>query len=196
MTTIAPEDLISPTYRGLQRELHARPRGYGGKGKKWATAVQSLAWTHNCASILDYGCGEGSLVTYLLAVNRADQYACKDFPPRCTDYREYDPAMAGKDALPEPADLVVCTDVIEHVEPDRLDAVLAHLRELTKKVLFVVIATRPSNKTLSDGRNAHLILETADWWQARMEAAGFTVQSNPPKSPLLKVSREWVAVLT
>jgi SAM-dependent methyltransferase len=187
--------LISPAYQQEQIILHRRPNGYGGKGKKWATAVQAIAWTHDCASVLDYGCGEGSLVTYLQAVNRTDEFGCKDFPPRCPDFREYDPAIEGKDTLPEPADLVVCTDVLEHIEPEKLDAVLSHLKSLTKKVLFVVIATRPSGKTLTDGRNAHLILESSEWWHARMEAAGFIVQDHPPTSPLLKPSREWVAVL-
>lgn len=175
--------LISPAYRQEQIILHQRPNGYGGKGKKWSTAVKALAWSHDCESVLDYGCGEGSLAVHLMLSGRL------------TDIREYDPAMPGYDDLPEPADLVVCTDVLEHIEPDRLAAVLAHLRSLTKKLLFVVIATRPSGKTLTDGRNAHLILESAEWWQARIEAAGFTVQDNPPQSPLLKPSREWVAVL-
>lgn len=187
--------LISPDYLQEQIILHRQPRGYGGKGKKWATAVQALAWTHDCTSVLDYGCGEGSLITYLQAVNRSDAMRVKDFPPRCADFRAYDPAMEGFDRLPEPADLVVCTDVLEHIEPDRLDAVLAHLKTLAKKVLFVVIATRPSGKTLTDGRNAHLILESAEWWHARMEQAGFTVHPGPA-SPLDKPSREWVAVLT
>jgi hypothetical protein len=98
-------------------------------------------------------------------------------------------------ALPGFADLVVCTDVLEHVEPELLDTVLRHLRSLARKAVFVVIATRPSNKTLSDGRNAHLIVETAEWWIAHLIEAGFTVMPDPPVSPLLKPSREVVAIL-
>lgn len=176
--------LISPAYLGEQRALHAMPRGYGGKGDKWTAAVLDLARRFDCWSVLDYGCGQGALGRALLA--RTD---------RRLDVREYDPAIEGKNARPMFADLVVSTDVLEHVEPDRLDAVLAHIRTLARRVVFVVIATRPSNKTLSDGRNAHLILESDAWWRARMEAAGFTVQTDPPQSPLTKPSREWVAVL-
>ncbi len=64
---------------------------------------------------------------------------------------EYDPAVAGKDLPPEPADLVVCTDVLEHIEPDCLDDVLSDLARLTKKVLLVNISTRPAVKVLADG---------------------------------------------
>ena len=35
---------------------------------------------------------------------------------------------------------------------------------LTKKVAFLVIACRPANRHLDDGRNAHLIVEPPDWW--------------------------------
>lgn len=181
---LKPKDLISPAYRELQRELHARPRGYGGKGDKWADAVEMLADVYSATSILDYGCGEGALVKALKA---------RHLP--AMRYDEYDPAIPGKDGWPEFADLVVCTDVLEHVEPEKLDTVLRHLKVLARKAVFVVIATRPSNKTMADGRNAHLIVESAEWWQARMVGVGFAVLPGPP-SPLEKPSREWAAVLT
>lgn len=174
-------DLISPDYLETQKVLHASPRGYGGKGDKWAPAVHALAASHDCSSVLDYGCGRGMLA-----------HALRGLGLIC---REYDPAIEGKNDRPSFADLVVCTDVLEHVEPEKLDTVLVHLKSLARKALFVVIATRPSNKTLTDGRNAHLILEDAAWWEARAIAAGFTVHPGPA-SPLTKPSREWIAVLT
>ena len=176
-------ELITPVYAALQRELHARPNGYGGKGDKWADGVAALVAQIEATSVLDYGCGQGTLVkalrTRLSTVVRLD---------------EYDPAIPGKDRLPHFADLVVCTDVLEHIEPERLPKVLAHLQLLARKAVFVVIATRPSNKTMEDGRNAHLIVKDAYWWAATMEYAGFLVGPGPA-SPSLKPSREWVAVL-
>ena len=85
-----------------------------------------------------------------------------------TRWGEYDPAIVGKDQEPEPADLVVCTDVLEHIEPDYLDEVLLHLRTKVKKRLFFAISLRPAGKTLADGRNAHLIVESAEWWLDRL----------------------------
>jgi 2-polyprenyl-3-methyl-5-hydroxy-6-metoxy-1,4-benzoquinol methylase len=83
--------------------------------------------------------------------------------------REYDPAIAGKEASPAPADLVVCTDVLEHVEPELLDHVLDHLQGLARRLLFLVVATRSAKKTLEDGRNAHLIVEPDAWWRDTLE---------------------------
>jgi methyltransferase family protein len=180
----AQVDLASLRYIRLQEELHGRPNGYGGKGDKWAQGVAALVTQYQASSVLDYGAGEGSLGKALRAVL-----------PSSIRVSEYDPAMPAINALPEFADLVVSTDVLEHVEPEKLATVLAHLMLLARKAVFVVIATRESNKTMADGRNAHLIVQDGAWWHATMEAAGFEVHPGPV-SPLKKPSREWVAVLT
>jgi len=52
---------------------------------------------------------------------------------------------------------------LEHVEPDRLGNVLDHIRRLSGKGCYIVIATRPAAAILPDGRNAHLIVKDADW---------------------------------
>lgn len=176
--------MITPAYLETQKALHATPRGYGGKGDKWADAVVGLIDRFDAKSVLDYGCGQGSLIK---AVRQKTQGV---------ELREYDPAIPGKDGQPACADLVVCTDVLEHIEPVYLCAVIDHLKSLAREALFVVIATRPSNKTLTDGRNAHLIVQTAEWWEQTFVWEGFAVQPDPPMSPLAKPSREWVAVLT
>jgi 2-polyprenyl-3-methyl-5-hydroxy-6-metoxy-1,4-benzoquinol methylase len=149
--------LISDEYRALNAELHKRAE-FGISGAKWALIVATLANHFGCDSILDYGCGRGTLKRALLARGVTQSIA------------EYDPAIPEKAELPEPADLVVCGDVLEHIEPDCLDAVLDHLRELTRRVAFLVVATRPAKKILADGRNAHLIVENARWWAPRLMA--------------------------
>ncbi|MFG5119540.1 glycosyltransferase [Methylorubrum sp. POS3] len=143
--------LISDTYRHLQQELHGR-FNYGIGGHRWVEGVKLLMDAFVCESILDYGCGRGLLTKGLLAKG-IDVVTS-----------EYDPAVAGKDLPPEPADLVVCTDVLEHIEPDCLDDVLSDLARLTKKVLLVNISTRPAVKVLADGRNAHILLMSPDQW--------------------------------
>lgn len=60
--------------------------------------------------------------------------------------------------------MVLCLDVMEHIEPELLDNNLAHIKSLTKMVATMTIATVQAQKTLSDGRNAHLIVKPKDWW--------------------------------
>jgi hypothetical protein len=142
--------LISPDYLELQKKLHADGR-YGISSGRWVDLVRRLKAHEQCLSILDYGCGQGRLKAAL------DE-----------GVREYDPAIMGKDDEPEPADLVVCTDVLEHIEPDCLDDVLMHLRKTVKKRMLFAVSLRPAEKTLADGRNAHLIVESAEWWLERL----------------------------
>ena len=147
--------LLSDDYREQNRLLHETKDDYGISGHKWATQIlKAIEDDGGYASILDYGCGKSTLAAAL---------AKKDIA-----IAEYDPAIPGKDTPPEPAELVICGDVLEHVEPDCLDAVLADLKRLAQRKLIVVIDMLPSDKTLADGRNTHLITEDPKWWGAKL----------------------------
>jgi hypothetical protein len=104
-------DLVSPGYRATLKAMHERQR-WGADGAKHADAVRALAEKVQAATILDYGCGRGD----------AGEGDGAD-----PGQSGYDPGIPGKEGMPKPCDLVVCTDVLEHVEEDRLDAVLDHL---------------------------------------------------------------------
>jgi FkbM family methyltransferase len=144
--------VITEEYLKLNKTLHEQNPNYGVSGAKRADVVIKLSESMNTKNILDYGCGKGMLAKKL------------PFP-----IWEYDPAIPGKDAAPRPAELVICTDVLEHIEPDLLDNVLQDIARCTLQTAYVIIATFPAQKTLPDGRNAHLIQQGADWWRARLE---------------------------
>src|SRR5690606_11016906 len=88
------------------------------------------------------------------------------------DVREYDPGIPGKDSRPEPADLVVCTDVLEHVEPECIDDVLSDIVGLSNRAVLLAIACRGSQKLLADGRSAHILVRSPDWWQEKLSGYG------------------------
>ena len=87
----------------------------------------------------------------------------------------YDPCIEGLDFPPVPHEVVACTDVLEHIEPELVENVLSELRRLTKKVALLVINTGPAKKTLADGRNAHISMHPEYWWMDRIKAAGFEI---------------------
>jgi cyclopropane fatty-acyl-phospholipid synthase-like methyltransferase len=147
--------VISEGYVEINKQLHLSKPTYGMSGHRWADEAVHTASVYDCQTILDYGCGKG---TFKKAVEKTGRTVF-----------EYDPAIDGKDELPAPADLVVCTDVMEHVEPDQLDSVLTHIRNLANKKVLMTVATRPAKKTLSDGRNAHLIIEDFSWWKDELD---------------------------
>lgn len=146
-------------YAELQKELHARNVGYGTSGHKHAQHVLDLSKQLETREILDYGCGQMGLQKAL------------PFP-----ITNYDPFIRGSDSDPEVHDLVVCSDVLEHIEPACLEEVLKHLHWLTRKMLFVDVAQRLAKKELADGRNAHLIIKPTSWWIAQF-APFFDVKS-------------------
>ena len=78
-------------------------------------------------------------------------------------YYPYDPVFP-EYGDPREADLVCCIDVLEHVEPNYLKAVLKDLSRITIKAGLFTIHTGPAGKNLPDGRNAHLIQKPSSWW--------------------------------
>lgn len=173
---------ISEDYRKLNQELHESGKEYGIFGWRHAQDILDLRAEYECETVLDYGCGKGTL---------KDALASPEW------MREYDPAIPGKDAKPETADLVVCTDVLEHIEPELLDNVLADLVRVTRKAALLVIATRESNKRLADGTSPHKIIEDANWWTAKlsekflildMKADGFLGEVTALVSPVRPIA--------
>src|SRR5437899_636723 len=138
---------ITPEYEVLQKQLHATRPDYGMSGHRFAEPILDYAKKLNTRDILDYGCGKASLQKSI------------PFP-----IQNYDPCMEEYSRRPDPATIVVCTDMLEHVEIDCLPDVLADLAALTKQLLFLNVACRPAKKFLADGRNAHLIQQNPNWW--------------------------------
>ena len=133
-----------------------KARGYGGSGWKHAEFILNFAKETKSRSLLDYGCGEGSLRAHIKA-----EYTWKG------KVHEYDPAIPGKEEA-KLADLLVCTDVLEHVEPKLIGNVLRHMDAHAKRGAYLSIATRPSDKLLPDGRNAHVLLQDMEWWHRQL----------------------------
>ncbi len=163
--------LISDVMLEKHRELHLSNPTYGGGGPRWVNVVRELIQNMKkdkgkgeLPSVLDYGAGKGFLAEEL------------DFP-----IWEYDPAIPGKERLPKPSDIVICSEVLEHIEPANLDAVLDDLRRVTRKVAVFSISSRPSFKTFADGSDTHLIVMPKTWWQMKLAEyfeVGKTLEGN------------------
>ena len=163
-------ELISAEMRDLNARLHRERLEYGvSAGRHAPTILKMLEKSPSLKSVLDYGCGKGYLAKAL------------PFP-----IWEYDPAIPGKEESPRPADVVCCFDVLEHVEPDKLQFVLGDLRRCVKQVGFFVIHTGPAKKSYADGRNTHLIQKPEAWWRAKLEQF-FTIGQIFTKDPELYV---------
>lgn len=146
---------ISSEYLALQQELHKNPH-YGVASIEYAPVVRDVLNGAKAKSISDYGAGKQNLKAALGRLGKTD-----------FEYFPYDPAFPDY-GRPQPAELVCCIDVLEHIEPDYVDAVIAELALITTKLGFFSIATGPAVKVLADGRNAHLIQKPSSWWLPKL----------------------------
>lgn len=148
--------MFSKEYLAQNVKMHATRAGWGKGGLKFIGPI-----VHECANldtneVLDYGCGKGELVYGLREIGMM-AYG-------------YDPAVPMWDTLPDACSfaMVTCTDVMEHVEEQHVDAVLGHIRKLARKGAFFSISTVPAVAHLPDGRNAHVTIREPSWWLAKL----------------------------
>lgn len=146
--------MISSAYRQEQQKLHENP-DYGVASVSFAPIITQLINTLGVTEILDYGCGKARLAKSIK-------------PNHEVTVNLYDPGVIEYSATPDSAQMVCCIDVLEHIEPEHLDAVLDDLQRCVEFFGVFSIHTGPAIKTLSDGRNAHLIQQPAKWWLPKL----------------------------
>lgn len=172
-------------YKALQIALHEKGN-YGITGAQYRPAIfhaiSQLAKRHGSVTVLDYGSSSGDTMKSV----RNSFW----MPPTVQDFC-YDPFVEEFSAEPQPADLLICTDVLEHVEPECTKSVLDHIASLTKRLAFFSISLKPANKVMSDGRNAHINLPGEEFWMKELRCRFVLSESviSPDKAELLVIAQ-------
>lgn len=148
--------MISDTYKKILETSHDDVT-WAKSATTQIDGIVSFIKTYNITEVLDYGAGK--------------QVVAKELLTRCPDVtvHSYDPAVPEISNRPDPASMVCCLDVLEHVEPEYIDEVLDDLSILVQHIGYFVVSTRPAQKILSDGRNAHLIIKPIEWWREQLD---------------------------
>lgn len=60
-------------------------------------------------------------------------------------------------------DLVLCVDVMEHIQEDKVEEVLEDLFS-SGRFVFLTITCYPARQILSNGKNAHYTVKDPSWW--------------------------------
>lgn len=149
-------DVISEEYKQLLADKHAI-KSWGGGGSFWAPFIAPMLNKYDNVTILDYGSGRGTFKPAMMRL-RPDAIIT-----------EYDPGVPGIDEPPhDPVDFVLCTDVLEHIEPEKLDNVLGHIDWLMKGGCMLNIVFGASRSFLPDGRNTHILQRSQEWWLEKL----------------------------
>jgi cyclopropane fatty-acyl-phospholipid synthase-like methyltransferase len=147
--------LINKQYQAQLHRMHNA--GKFNNGAKAYEIVKDFLEQHNPISVLDFGCGQGGLIATI------DQ-----LHPNI-ELTGYDPGNPMFESLPDRTfDAVVSTDALEHIEPKFLIDTLATIGNRMERCGCFRIACYPAKKNLPDGRNAHLIVESPDWWREQL----------------------------
>ncbi len=156
---------ISKEYQAELLDLHERYE-WGSTGGQYAgdLIVKILTKHPDLITILDYGCGEGALQQYVENHGITDR-----------EWTLYDPGIAEYKVKPKGTfDLVVTTDVLEHVEPIQQDAVITELCNYADKILFNEIACYATAHKFSSGpyrgQDLHINLKVPCLWKREIEA--------------------------
>jgi hypothetical protein len=139
------------------KQMHAEGKFPGHSTEKWSDQIAKMIKEFNIKTILDFGSGKGMQYTEL----KLHEKWGVEMPTL------YDPAVPGLDKIPNimlPFDMVICCDVLEHLEGEELRQAVFNATIRARKFCFFGIATFPAKKTLPDGRNAHLTLWSRDVW--------------------------------
>ncbi len=139
------------------KEMHKDENLYAGSSTKiHKDFISQFLLELNCKSILDYGCGK-AIQYYKEKIHETHFFGIMP--------SLYDPAVQQYSKIPEGTfDAVICTDVLEHIEEDELDSVLAEIYSKADKFVYLGIANTPASSFLPDGRNAHVTIKSLDWW--------------------------------
>jgi hypothetical protein len=136
------------------RQIHAT-QVYGNTSVKNLRFLRPEIRLLRPRSILDYGCGQSTLLDELHL-------------PYPVDLVRYDPAIPAYAARPGMmADLLINIDVLEHIEEQDVDKVLADMASLSRNAI-IIVDTKPAVARLPNGSNAHILVRPHDWWRARI----------------------------
>jgi hypothetical protein len=159
--------IITPYYKDQIKTLHEMLQT---KQRRWgSTSARNFGDEIKCfltkknrvRSLLDFGSGQSSMKGFLE----------ENLPKKQLDMLEiveYDPGIPGKDILPDrDFEMIISSDVLEHVEPECIDETIAWMQAHTTRFLYHHIACDPAGINLPDGRNVHLITEDLAWWMKK-----------------------------
>lgn len=148
------------------RDMAARGASFFGLSVlQHESSIRSFAEALQAKTLLDFGCGRG------------DAYLAPYFMHRRLGVDDagltlYDPAFPGRDVVPQGQfDLVICSDVVEHVPAIEVDEFVTALFKHARAGVWASVCCRPAKKAFEDGMNMHVTIKPYRWWSAKFAAA-------------------------
>jgi len=126
--------------------------------------------------IVDFGCGTGRGSLALRKLTECE-IVLVDFTENSRDEEAKDFLFYQCDLtlyIPVKGDYGFCTDVMEHIEPEKVDSAIHRMMESCPLVFFQ-ISTVHDNMGALIGQPLHLTVRPADWWHQKFRELGYRV---------------------
>ena len=156
---------ITDEYQDTLRREHQLHPDWGATGEKSnGDVILGILRKHAYITrVLDFGAGKGSLGRYI-----------RGELDREITWVDYDPGISGIDEIPYGEfDMVVSTDVLEHVEPAKVDATIQLLASKTKTILISYISCMYTEFYFDEGpfegQDLHLSVHDPIWWKEKFD---------------------------
>ena len=135
--------------------LYKRKKNYGKTSIKLYDMLKKIINDLNISSVLDYGCGKSKLLDLIKKNSEIKIF-------------KYDPAIKKYSKLTKnKTDLVICTDVLQHVPLYDLDRVLKEIKSKGIYILFYIKCTNHKTK-LPNGTYANCTVYDKKWWLEKL----------------------------
>jgi len=134
------------------KQIHAQTTWFGSGACIYIEELCLIIDFLKPKSVLDYGCGKGCLVD-----------ALKKLYPEISFYK-YDPAIEEISVLPvKKVDLVINTDVLEHIPEEYLESVVEEIASLSENAFFALHHALACT-ILPNNENAHCTVKPPIWY--------------------------------
>ena len=154
-------------------------RRYGPTGRHLRNIVTDLVRPLDYRTVLDVGCGQGSLLEMLIPLKPEAQYVGIDFAAKALDVARQRAPQAEfvvHDLMAPPLkrqfDLVLCTDVVEHIEDDA--HAIANVAAMTGR--YLIVSTLQGRMRPYEHLVGHYRNYAPGELQAKIEASGLRVK--------------------
>jgi len=151
--------------------------------------IFNLIKENNISTILDYGCGKAKFHPILFNNPKVPG------SPMGITITGYDPAVPQFTNKPSGIyNLVLCIDVMEHIQEDKIDEVLKDILQYGDHV-FMTITCYPAIQILNNGQNAHYTVKEPEWWKEKLSnyinKCTVIFQTKPDRSKITINKEEW-----
>lgn len=154
---------MSEDLRPLYREMAAGGASFRGLSiLQHRKQIAKLARRIGARTLLDYGCGAGEAYS-------APHKLHHDLLISRAKVTLYDPAFPKYAREPRGKfDLVLCSDVLEHVPEDQVDAFVENLFSHAEKAVWASVCCRAAKKCFPGTEvNLHVTIRDYAWWHAK-----------------------------